>query len=89
MKTQSPILCEAIPSRRKQSQVLRITVFRRSGSRFWQARVSVKGRIKRITTRTQNRAAAEEFAMLAYRHFAQGGGEYITQPFQNLELPLI
>ena len=49
MKTAAPILCKSTPSRRKKSQVLRITVFRRSGSRFWQARVSVKGKIKRIT----------------------------------------
>ena len=73
MKTAAPILCKSTPSRRKKSQVLRITVFRRSGSRFWQARVSVKGKIKRITTRTQNRAAAEDFAMIAYRYFDQGG----------------
>lgn len=73
MKPEAPMLCEAKPSRRKKSQVLRVTIFRRTGSRFWQARVNIKGKLKRITTRTLNRAAAEQFAELAYRNFARGG----------------
>lgn len=72
--TPAPELCRETPSRRKKSQVLRVTLFRRKGSRYWQARVVIKGQLKRITTHTQNRVAAEEFAELAYRHFARGGG---------------
>jgi hypothetical protein len=73
MKPQSPELCRETPSRRKKAQVLRVSVFRRKGRRFWQPRVNHKGHVKRITTRTQLRAAAEEFAELVYRHFARGG----------------
>jgi len=74
MKAKEPTLCDAKPSRRKGSQVLRVTIFRRGGSRYWQARVWIKGKLVRITTRTQNRQAAEDFAVLAWRHFARGGG---------------
>jgi len=74
MKPSTPALCEAKPSQRKGSQVLRVTIFRRRGSRYWQARVWIKGKLVRITTRTQNRQAAEDFAVLAWRHFARGGG---------------
>lgn len=78
MSAVEPSLCKATASRRKSSQVLRVTVFRRKGSRYWQARVWIKGKLVRITTRTQNRAAAEEFAVLAWRHFAGGGARIGT-----------
>ena len=74
MSAAEPILCKETPSKRRGSQVLRVTIFRRKGSRYWQARVWIKGKLSRITTRTQNRAAAEEFAVLAWRHFSRGGG---------------
>lgn len=73
MTAAAPMLCNSKPSKRKGNQVLRVSIYRRSGSRYWQARVWIKGRLVRITTRTQNRAAAEEFAVLAWRHFVRGG----------------
>lgn len=73
MKPSTPELCRETPSRRKKAQVLRVTIFRRKGSSFWQARVVHKGKTKRITTRTRLESAAKEFAELAYRHFARGG----------------
>jgi hypothetical protein len=77
MSPSAPTLCEAKPSQRKGSQVLRVTIFRRRGSRYWQARVWIKGKLVRITTRTQNRMAAEDFAVLAWRHFSRGGGHTV------------
>ena len=51
--------------------VLKIELFRRKGSRFYQARITSDAIKKRISTRTINPTAAEEFAVLAYRHFSR------------------
>ena len=87
MKAQ-PELCKESSSRRKGSQVLRVSIFRRTGSRFWQTRVWIKGKLTRITTKTQNRAAAEEFAVLAWRHYSRARAiqpppQRPTQPVNN------
>ena len=87
MKPTEPTLCEARASARKGSQVLRVTIFRRRGSRYWQARVWIKGKLVRITTRTQNRQAAEDFAVLAWRHFARGGGAHARRFSSNTAPP--
>ena len=83
MKSSDPILLRETPSKRQGSQVLRVTIFRRRGSRFWQARVWSKGKLVRITTKTQSRAAAEEFALLAWRHFSRGGGAHNPHLFRR------
>ena len=83
MKTTSPELCREIPSRRRKAQVLRVAIFKRKHSRFWQARVVRKGKLVRITTRTQNETAAKEFAELAYRHFARGGERQSAAQLQS------
>ena len=56
---------------RPSRNVLRVAIFRRKGSRYYQASVRKGKFLKRITTRTQSPAAAKEFAELAYRQFAR------------------
>ena len=63
-------LTDRRPAARKKSVVLRVIIFKRPGSKFFQASVSLSGKRKRITTRTMIPQAAKEFAELAYRHFA-------------------
>lgn len=59
------------PSARGKSVVLRVTIFTRPESKFFQASISIAGKRKRLTTRTVMRQSAMEFAELAYRHFAR------------------
>jgi len=54
----------------KTETAIRITLFRRAGSRFRQALIVWQGRRKRLTTRATIKASAEEYAHLAYRHFS-------------------
>lgn len=49
--------------------VLNVSIFRRKGSRFWQALIVMGKFRKRVSTRTVHPAAAKEFAELAYRHY--------------------
>ena len=56
---------------RKKAAVLHVIIFKRPGSKFFQASVSIAGKRNRITTRTTLPQAAKEFAELAYRHFAR------------------
>ena len=56
--------------------VLKVELFKRKGSRFWQARIrfprpdGTPGHtLKRVSTRTVIKASAMQFAELALRHF--------------------
>ena len=74
MKAAAPELpgCEGKRLGRKRQSVLRVVIFRRKGSRFWQAKITGPGVNKRVTTRTQLDAAAREFAKLAQRNLELG-----------------
>jgi hypothetical protein len=72
-KQQSATLPNCEPKGRKEtaSDVLTIRIFKRKGSKYWQALVKGPGGLrKRITTRTTLKPAASEFAELAFRHFS-------------------
>ena len=81
-------LIERAASTRSKSVVLRVTIFKRKGSKFYQASVSIAGERKRITTRSVSRQSASEFAELAYRHFSRMSqlGKSKTQLTSNKEL---
>lgn len=49
---------------------IRIGIFRRKASRFWQALIVWNGYRKRVTTRTTLKASALQYAELAYRHYS-------------------
>ncbi len=49
---------------------IRISIFHRKGSRYWQALIVWGNRRKRVTTRTTIKASALEYAQLAYRHYS-------------------
>jgi hypothetical protein len=72
-KQRSATLPHCQPKGRKETacDVLTIRIFKRRGSRFWQALVKCGRFRKRITTRTELKAAAEDFAKLAFRHFSR------------------
>jgi hypothetical protein len=55
-----------------------VELFKRKGSRFWQAKIVMPGEpgtkdrvLKRMSTRSINPITAKEFAELAYRHFSK------------------
>jgi len=66
-------LISKLPKRpgRPANNVLRVSIFRRKGSRYLQAQIRKGKWLKRLTTRTVSPAAAKEFAELAYRQFSR------------------
>ncbi len=56
---------------KRKASVLTIKIFKRRGSRYWQALIRHGKLKKRITTRSIMESSAREFAELAYRHFAR------------------
>jgi hypothetical protein len=54
-----------------KASVLKVEIFKRKGSRYWQARIVFDKILKRISTRTIIKAAAEEFAVLAFKHYSR------------------
>jgi len=56
---------------RPANNVLRVSIFRRKGSKYLQAQIRRGKFLKRITTRTLSQEAAKEFAELAYRQFSR------------------
>jgi hypothetical protein len=56
---------------RPANNVLRVSIFRRKGSKYLQAQIRRGKWLKRITTRTLSPAAAKEFAELAYRQYSR------------------
>jgi hypothetical protein len=75
---------------RPANNVLRVAIFQRKGSKYYQASIR-KGKFwKRCTTRTQNPAAAQEFAELAYRQFSRDlRAESAAAAPQAREVPLL
>lgn len=66
-------LIPSLPKRpgRPANNVLRVAIFQRKGSRFFQASIRQGKFWKRITTRTTIRASAKEFAELVYRQVSR------------------
>ena len=54
---------------RDKARVLRVEIFKRPESRFFQALITFDGYRKRITTRKTDPLSAKQFAELAYHHF--------------------
>lgn len=60
------------PAKGRRITALKITLYHRSESRKWQARIHVFGKpVIRISTGTESKHAAFEAAELAYRHFSR------------------
>jgi hypothetical protein len=73
-KQQSATLpnCDGKSRKETKSDVLTIRIFKRTGSKYWQALVKGPGGLrKRVTTRTTLKPSAAEFAELAFRHFSR------------------
>ena len=70
----APALIGVPPPRKlglTQVVTIKVAIFRRKGSRFWQALSKHGKQRKRLSTRSTHESSAKEFAELAYRHFAQ------------------
>jgi len=55
----------------KTTEVITIRIYKRKGSKYWQALVHCGKWRKKITTGTVIKPAAQEFAVLAFKHFAR------------------
>jgi hypothetical protein len=72
-KQQSATLphCDPKRGRDKSTNVITIRIFKRKGSKLWQALVKCGKWSKRVSTRTVIKPSAEEFAVLAFRHLSR------------------
>jgi len=52
-------------------KVIAVEIFKRRDSRFWQAKIFIAGKLIRVSTRKMIKAAAMEYALLAFRQVSR------------------